>query len=259
MEIQIIHDKSRIWEFLKTNPELQVYCIGDLDDFFWPKTIWYALVDKSSICAIALLYIGMETLTLLAFYESKPDYTYELLTRIKSYLPNKFYAHLSPSLIKVFGENNIIHYYGRHHKMALRRKPTVVSDNNIRRLSVSDIPVIADFYAFAYPQNWFDKRMIETGKYFGYFTDNKLAGVAGIHVYSSEYRVAALGNIATHPDYRNRQIGFKLTSVLCANLSETADAIGLNVKADNEYALKCYKKIGFESIGEFDEYCLKNT
>jgi ribosomal protein S18 acetylase RimI-like enzyme len=259
MEVQILHDKSAIWNFLRKSPELQIYCIGDLDDFFWPKTIWYALVENNNIQSIALLYVGMETPTLLAFYKDKPDYSYKLFEQIKSILPHKFFAHLSPGLIDIFGKQNIIEYYGLDYKMALRKIPLDINDENIRRLNISDLQIILDFYSISYPHNWFDKRMLETQKYYGYFSNNKLVGVSGIHVYSSDYKVAALGNIATHPDYRGQQIGFKLTSKLCNNLNESVDLIGLNVRSDNDFAIKCYKKIGFEVIGAYDECFIKNS
>jgi ribosomal protein S18 acetylase RimI-like enzyme len=259
MEIQILHDKSVILTFLKKNVELQIYCIGDLDDFFWPKTIWYGLIDKNNIQSIALLYIGLEIPALLSFYEDNPEYTFRLLERIKPILPNKFFAHLSPGLMDIFGKQNIIEHYGPNYKMILRKTPVEINDMNIRRLSVIDLPVIQEFYSIAYPDNWFDKRMLETEKYFGYFLNNKLVGISGIHVYSNEYKVAALGNIATHPDFRGQQIGFMLTSKLCNDLAKSIDSIGLKVKSDNDPAIKCYKKAGFEIIGKYDECCIKNS
>jgi len=176
-----------------------------------------------------------------------------------SLLPNEFYAHLSPGLIDFFGKQNIEEYYGFNYKMALRLPPVEIEDENIRRLTTEDLPIIQDFYSIAYPHNWFDNRMLETEKYFGYFIDSKLVGISGIHVYSAEYKVAALGNIATHPDYRGKQIGFKLTSMLCYDLSKTVDFIGLNVKSDNEFAIRCYQKIGFEIIGNYDECLIKRN
>ena len=68
---------------------------------------------------------------------------------------------------------------------------------NTRRLGESDIIQIKDLYDRSYPENFFDRRMLGTGKYFGYFEDGKLIAIAGIHVYSEKYRVAALGNITT--------------------------------------------------------------
>ena len=76
---------------------------------------------------------------------------------------------------------------------------------------------------------------------------------AGVHVYSEEYRVAALGNIVTHPDYRNRGFGRIVTAYLCKKLLEKVDHIGLNVHRDNVSAIRCYENLGFEILGKYEE------
>lgn len=258
MDLHVLHSKPEILNFLMNSPELQVYSIGDLDDFFWPKTIWYSLKENNETKAIALLYVGMSTPTLLAIYDRDFESSHLLLERIKPILPVRFYAHLSPNLIDIFGKQNIIESYGPHYKMALKKNPIKIIDDNIKRLTINDIQIISDFYATAYPDNWFDKRMLETQKYFGYFAENKLVGIAGIHVYSEEYKVAALGNIATHPDFRGRQIAYKLTSQLCLDLMQSVNYIGLNVKSDNIAAISCFRKIGFEIVGNYDECYIRN-
>jgi ribosomal protein S18 acetylase RimI-like enzyme len=258
MDVQILHDKTLIFDFLQDNSGFQIYSIGDLDDFFWPKTIWYALKDTDTIRSIATLYIGMYPPTLLLFHNGDSSFSIQLIEQIKNLLPVRFNAHLSSGLLDVFGKHNVINYYGLDYKMILTKVAIDPSDNNIRKLTIADLPKIKDFFVVAYPNNWFDSRMIDTEKYYGYFINDKLVGVSGIHVYSKEYRVSALGNIATHPDYRGQQIGYKLTSVLCYDLQKSVDCIGLNVHSDNDYAIKCYKKIGFEIIGVYDECCIKN-
>ena len=47
-------------------------------------------------------------------------------------------------------------------------------------LSVIDLPAIEKFYLIAYPGNWFDRRMLETEKYFGYYLNNELVGISGV-------------------------------------------------------------------------------
>ncbi len=258
MELLILHDKATIYNFLNKNLRFQLYLIGDLDDFFWPKTIWFAIKYKSEIKSIALLYIGIDIPTFLLFHDGDSHFSTQLLKQIKKYLPGKFNAHLSSGLLDVFGRHNVIDYYGLHYKMILTKNVSNYDDNNIRRLSIPDLSLINDFFSLSYPHNWFDSRMIKTNKYFGYFINDKLVGVSGIHVYSKEYKVAALGNIATHPYYRGQQIGYKLTSALCYDLQKSVVSIGLNVKSDNDYAIKCYKKIGFDIIGTYDEYYIIN-
>ena len=73
-----------------------------------------------------------------------------------------------------------------------------------------------------------------------------------------DYKVAVLGNIATHPEHRERSIGSKLTFALCYDLNKSVDIIGLNVKSDNESAIKCYRKIGFEMMANYEECLIKN-
>jgi ribosomal protein S18 acetylase RimI-like enzyme len=200
----------------------------------------------------------MEIPTLLSFHDGDSSFAHLLLEQIMSHLPEKFYVHLSPGLLNVFPEENIFEHYGLHYKMVLKKVVPKEDEKNIRRLSITDLPAINELFAVSYPHNWSDSRMLETNKYYGYFNNEQLVGIAGIHVFSEEYRVAALGNITTHPAFRGRQIGYKLTSALCCDLQKCTDLIGLNVKADNEYAIKCYEKIGFEIVAEYDECYLKN-
>src|SRR5512147_2612074 len=108
METRIIRDKGEIYHFLSKDPGLQLYAIGDLDDFFFPFTTWYALYDKGEIQSIALQYTGMTTPTLLLFYDNDPTYPVMLLRSIRKLLPEKFNVHLSPGLIDLFGKENII-------------------------------------------------------------------------------------------------------------------------------------------------------
>ena len=119
----------------------------------------------------------MLTPTLLAIYDKDFESIHLLLERIKPILPLKFYAHLSPNLIDVFGKQNIIESYGAHYKMALKKSPLKITDESIKRLTVADIQIINTFYTNAYPDNWFDPRMLETQKYFGYFSEVNLLEV----------------------------------------------------------------------------------
>jgi putative membrane protein insertion efficiency factor len=112
-----------------------------------------------------------------------------------------------------------------------------------RRLSVDDHNAVKDLYTKAYPGNWFDQRMLETGKYFGAFDDNVMISIAGIHVYSRLYRVAVLGNITTLAAYRDQGVASNLTAELCRDLlTDGIESIGLNVKSDNQKAIRCYQK-----------------
>ncbi|HAG98892.1 MAG TPA: GNAT family N-acetyltransferase, partial [Ktedonobacter sp.] len=48
-----LHDKQEIEAFLRGNIYLHLYEIGDLDDFFWQYTTWYAQKEEQSIAQVA--------------------------------------------------------------------------------------------------------------------------------------------------------------------------------------------------------------
>lgn len=260
MNIKTLQDKKVIESHFRKNTDLHIYSIGDLDDFFWKFTSWFAYKSENNIEQIVLLYSGFDPPTFIALTDRKPELMKDFIEKVIPELPVKIYAHLSPGLIKVFGGKSIIKNFGKHYKMALKNKSLLQNTDyeNIRRLNPKDYFKIKDLYDSNYPENFFDKRMLETGKYFGYFDKEELIGISGIHVYSEKYKVAALGNITTDINYRGRSIATKLTSVLCSDLLKTVDNIGLNVSIQNHAAITCYKKIGFEIIGEYEEYLLEN-
>jgi len=258
MEIRELRDKARIEAFLRGNCELYVYSIGDLDDFFWPHTRCLAWEDGGEVRDIVLIYSGGALPTVIGISE-RPDSIRALLGEVSGLLPRQFHAHLSPGVEAAFRSDCEIEPHGAHCKMALRDLPRVgeIDCSDVERLTEADLNVVLKFYEESYPGNWFDERMLETGQYFGLRKGGHLVSVAGVHVYSRRYRVAALGNIATHPACRRRGCGRLVTARLCQELREDVDHIGLNVRADNDAAVRCYKGLGFEIIASYGEFNIR--
>lgn len=258
MKTICLHNKKIIEKTLKKNIFLHIYSIGDLDNFFWPYTIWYALEDEAGIDTIAMLYIGQSQPTLLAITEKK-DQMCSLLRSIYHLLPAQFYAHLSPGVESALSNDYHLESHGDHLKMGLLNRSSVdaYECSNTCDLGTENLEEINIFYKECYPGNWFDPRMLETNQYFGIRDGGQLVSVAGIHVYSAEYKVAALGNIATAPSHRNKGYALLVTAKTCQSLMGTVSYIGLNVKADNRFAISCYKKLGFETVASYGEYMVK--
>jgi predicted GNAT family acetyltransferase len=146
-----------------------------------------------------------------------------------------------------------------HDKMALvdATKLDIVDTAGVVQLTAEDHEEISALYAASYPGNWFDMRMLETGHYYGLRDGGELLSIAGIHVYSPRYRIAALGNITTHPKARGRGYAARVTAKLCRELLHTVDHIGLGVKSDNIGAIACYTRLGFTQVGQYNEYALE--
>jgi ribosomal protein S18 acetylase RimI-like enzyme len=247
-----LHDRDELARRLGADPALHLYELGDLDDFFWPHTTWYALEGGD---AVALLYHATATPTLIALAD--PAGTPELrrlLTELLPTLPRAFYAHVTGGAEDVFAPLYSAEPNGPHYRMALT-DPTALGGaaGDAQRLTTADLAAVEALYAASYPDNWFDARMLETGQYVGVWRAGKLVAVAGVHVYSPKHRVAALGNVTTRPDLRGQGLARTAVTALCRQLLTSVDHIGLNVKTDNVAAIGLYRRLGFEPVAEFLE------
>jgi ribosomal protein S18 acetylase RimI-like enzyme len=250
MLVRAVHDRDELAGLLRRDAALHTYELGDLDDFFWPYTTWYRRGDQ-----VALLYHGGGTPTLIAL--AAPAATGDLAAVVRGLvplLPRRLYAHLSPSAVAALADDFEITPGGPHRKLALTdpdRLPAAGPAGEV--LTRADLPEVSALYTAAYPGNWFDPRMIDTGHYVGIRSAGVLLAVAGVHVWSSAYRVAALGNVTTHPRARRQGLARAAVAAVCRRLRETVDHVTLNVKADNHAALALYGGLGFTPIAEYEE------
>ena len=253
-----LHDRVTIAELLRRNLDMRLYEIGDLDDFFWPSTTWYALEDTGVIHEVALAYNAGDLLVLLAQVTSSPELLRMLLQSLRHLLPPRFYGHLPPGMADCFA-GHTADLHGLHDKMGLVNAARLadLDTSMVVRFDPADEAELRAFYAISYPDHWFDPRMLATGHYYGYREEGQILSVAGVHVYSPTQRVATLGNITTHPAARERGLATCVTAHLCRELLGTlgeVDRIGLNVRSDNAAAIACYRRLGFERAGQYEEW-----
>ncbi len=233
-----MHDRDHLARLLQRDPHMHAYSLGDLDDFFWPYTTWYEQDEQ-----VILVYHGAGIPTVLAF-DRDTDALRGFVESALFLLPQRFYAHVSAGASPWPGGE-------LHLKMALTGlRPSPEEGEPLTRADLDDL---TELYEAAYPGNWFDPRMLDTGQYLGVRRDGRLVAVAGVHVWSPVYRICALGNVTTHPGHRGKGIGKAVVAALCRRLLETVDHITLNVKADNDSAVGLYRSLGFTEVGRYHE------
>ena len=125
------HDKAEIEAFVRQNPLRYLFELGDLDDFFWPSTVWYARKAGDTIQQLALLYIGVSPPIFLANLAPPEEQMRELLHELRTLLPQRVFTNLHPAHVDVFTPEYVIHPRGIHLKMGLRdRSQLAVGDTS---------------------------------------------------------------------------------------------------------------------------------
>jgi RimJ/RimL family protein N-acetyltransferase len=96
-------------------------------------------------------------------------------------------------------------------------------------------------------------RQIVEGIYYGAFHRSRLVAAAGTHIYSRCEGVGVIGNVYTHPDFRNHGLATAVTAAVTQHLLDACDLIVLNVDPANRTARHIYEQLGFKESGRLVE------
>lgn len=260
MRVVRTRDRDALAACLQRRAAAHVYELGDLDDFFWPATTWFALGGGDGLRQVALLYDATDPPTLLALPDPPLAEMRTLLAELAPVLPSAVYAHVHPDTLAALASRFAVTAHGLHVKMALTQHAllTTVDGTDVMALGPEHLAEVEAFYAVAYPGTWFQARMLETRRYVGIRESGRLVTVAGVHVWSPRFSAAALGNVATLPAARGRGLATRAAGALCRTLlADGIATIGLNVRADNAPAIRSYEKLGFAPVAEYVEATLR--
>ena len=252
--MKVTTDKARLLRHFQKDPVLFSYLIGDLDDFFFPLCTWPILETESGDIDEVILFFNNPRFVCVQALGLTNRFP-ELLEQSISIFPERFYCHYLPAYQDIFERHFDEQPLSMHSKMRLDTYAICHddADQSIRRLDMSHLDAALRLYDAAYPERYFDERLLATGKFFGYFDRDKLVSIAGVHVYSSQYKIAVLGSIATYPDYRGKGLATKVTSRLIKELLNSVAMVTLNVQGDNLPAIRCYERLGFVRHCEYKE------
>src|SRR5215813_12658518 len=100
MQLVSLHEKHDIASFLRQNLFTHLFEYSDLDDQYWPYTIWFGLQDGGNLRQVALLYTGLPTPVLMANADRPCEMMADLLRRIVHLLPRRVYAHMHPAHVE---------------------------------------------------------------------------------------------------------------------------------------------------------------
>ena len=120
------------------------------------------------------------------------------------------------------------------------------------RLVPSDIGELNRLYDLGLT-SWLPAESVAHGVYYGIRVGGRLVAAAGTHVISRDMRLAAVGNVMTNRDFRNRGYAKIVTGAVTQELLRFCDEVVLNVRSDNPPALAAYRALGYREHVRFEE------
>ena len=122
----------------------------------------------------------------------------------------------------------------------------------VQRLLPVEIGDLNRLYQLGFA-SWLPSSTIADGVYYGLRVNGQLVAAAGTHVISRTARLAVVGNVLTHADFRGRGFATAVTGAVTAELLRSCDQVVLNVRADNPPALAAYRRLGYADHVRFEE------
>jgi ribosomal protein S18 acetylase RimI-like enzyme len=248
LAIRTITDRGELRAFLETDRLFAAYAICDLEDREFGKTRWGGAFDGHRLVSLALEYSGLTPQPLFAM--GRTDGIEAILRDVVR--PRAAYVAVLPESLPAVQAVYRLDPGPQMVRMWVDRSRFRPYPADVRRLLPSDIGELNRLYQLGFA-SWLPSSSIADGVYFGMRVSGRLVAAAGTHVISREARLAVVGNVLTHVDYRGRGFATAVTGAVTAELLRTSDEVVLNVRSDNPPALQAYRRLGFAEHVRFEE------
>jgi len=244
-----LSDKSRILAFLESDRLYAGYSVADLEPGMFEQCAWAGAEAGGRLRAMAVLFRGLSPPALLMIGENeglRAIFQCELC-------PKRAYLTCRPEHLSMSREFYRWDETMPMWRMVLRPERFPGVERDCVRLVPQQAGQLTELYTLGGGVA-FSPEQIERGVFYGILDDDGLIAVAGTHVISPTYGVAAVGNVFTHPEHRGRGFGTVTTASVASELLERGirDII-LNVSQDNATAIRIYERLGFERYCPFVE------
>jgi RimJ/RimL family protein N-acetyltransferase len=247
-------DRSRLRAFLETDRLYSAYALCDLDDREFLRTRWGVAFAAGQPIAVVLQYAGYSPQPIFVMGDNagiaavlsniiKPRAAYVAAKREHlAALASNYRVEAGPAMLRMWVDS--AHF---------RPFPA-----DVQRLLPVEIGELNRLYQLGFA-SWLPASAITDGLYYGIRVGGRLVSAAGTHVISRAAKLAVVGNVMTHADFRGRGYATAVTGAVTADLLRFCDQVVLNVRADNPPALAAYRRLGYQVSLTFEERLIHRT
>jgi ribosomal protein S18 acetylase RimI-like enzyme len=241
-------DRDLLRGYLEADRLLAAYAICDLDEREFGRTRWGIALESGHPIALALEYGGLAPQPL--FVMGDPDGIAAILRDVLR--PRAAFLAAMPPQMAAIERLYRIDPGPPMVRMWVDQSTFRPAPGPAARLLPAEIADLNRLYNLGFTA-WLPAAAIGQGVYYGIRIGGRLVAAAGTHVVSQDARLAAVGNVMTHRDYRGRGYAKVTTSAVTQELLRSCDEVVLNVRSDNPSALAAYRRLGYREHVRFDE------
>jgi ribosomal protein S18 acetylase RimI-like enzyme len=255
-QVKALSDKDEILAFLQRDRLYAAYAIGDLEPSLFAQCQWFGAEDDGKMQALrlgsgqalALFFTGLNPPALFTMGD-----TAGLAAILDSALqPERAYFTCRAEHLPVVEASYALDEVQRMLRMAVNPAGVRPVPGPTVKLDLSHLDALHQLYRLGGGEA-FAPYQLRDGVYYGVEADGQLVSVAGTHLVSPTYGVAAVGNVFTHPDHRRRGYATACTSHVVEELLAGSLDVVLNVNQKNVAAIGVYERLGFRRHCPFIE------
>ena len=241
-------DRDALRSFLGQDRQYAAYAICDHEDREFSRTRWGAAFDGDQMVAVGLEYTGPTPQPL--FVMGRPDGIEAVLRDVIR--PRAAYIAARQEMLPAIETQYRVDPGPQMVRMWVDRAHFKPYPATVQRLLPVEIGELNRLYQLGFA-SWLPATAIADGVYYGMRVNGRLVAAAGTHVISTGARLAVVGNVLTHMDYRGRGFATAVTGAVTTELLRSCDQVVLNVRADNPPAINAYRHLGYSEHARFEE------
>ncbi len=245
-------DRALLRSFLERDRLFAAYAICDLEDREFGRTKWGVARSGDDVVAVGLEYGGLTPQPL--FVTGTNDGISAILRDIVR--PRAAYLGARSESLPAVARHYRVEPGPPMIRMWVDRARFLPVPAPVARLLPVEVGELNRLYQLGFAA-WLPSSAVAEGVYFGIRVNGRLIAAAGTHVISREARLAVVGNVLTHVEYRGRGYAKAVTSAVTAELLRYCDQVVLNVRSDNPPAIQAYRRLGYMEHCQFEERLIR--
>jgi len=239
IQVRRLTNRTEILSYLEQRRSYAVSAIAHLEPDYSEVSKWFVTGDRDDF---GLLLISKSM---------SPSYVFTLgnettlgsLLRATS-LPGEAFITCQPEHLDTIEGYYELEWHCLMKRMVATRESFNPAAEEAIRLRPAHVNELNGLYR-EQSSNVFSAGQIRRGVYYGIWRDGNLASVAGTHLISLTYGIAFMGNVLTHPAYRNQGLATICTSAVTSDLFDYCTEVVLNVEPQNWPAVQAYANLGY--------------